>query len=193
MEYVDTAVIKECQHGRIERFTKVYDAYIKKIYNFIYHKTMHRETAEDLTSTVFMKALENIQSFDESKGSFNAWLYRIARNTVIDHYRTSKDVMDIADAWGLSSKEDILRSVESNEQLERVRGYLETLKPQHREIIIMRVWDQLSYKEIADITGLTEANCKMTFSRAIRRLRDELGMGLLSIFALIATTVWQHH
>lgn len=193
MEYVDTAVIKECQHGRIERFTKVYDAYIKKIYNFIYHKTMHRETAEDLTSTVFMKALENIQSFDESKGSFNAWLYRIARNTVIDHYRTSKDVMDIADAWGLSTKEDILRSVESNEQLERVRGYLETLKPQHREIIIMRVWDQLSYKEIADITGLTEANCKMTFSRAIRRLRDELGMGLLSIFALIATTVWQHH
>jgi len=193
MEYVDTAVIKECQHGRIEQFTKVYDAYIKKIYNFIYHKTMHRETAEDLTSTVFMKALENIQSFDESKGSFNAWLYRIARNTVIDHYRTSKDVMDIADAWGLSSKEDILRSVESNEQLERVRGYLETLKPQHREIIIMRVWDQLSYKEIADITGLTEANCKMTFSRAIRRLRDELGMGLLSIFALIATTVWQHH
>ncbi len=193
MEYVDTAVIKECQHGRIERFTKVYDAYIKKIYNFIYHKTMHRETAEDLTSTVFMKALENIQSFDESKGSFNAWLYRIARNTVIDHYRTSKDVMDIADAWGLSSKEDILRNAESNEQLERVRGYLETLKPQHREIIIMRVWDQLSYKEIADITGLTEANCKMTFSRAIRRLRDELGMGLLSIFALIATTVWQHH
>jgi len=190
---VDTAVIKECQHGRIERFTKVYDAYIKKIYNFIYHKTMHRETAEDLTSTVFMKALENIQSFDESKGSFNAWLYRIARNTVIDHYRTSKDVMDIADAWGLSSKEDILRNAESNEQLERVRGYLETLKPQHREIIIMRVWDQLSYKEIADITGLTEANCKMTFSRAIRRLRDELGMGLLSIFALIATTVWQHH
>lgn len=192
MVELDSSVIQACQRGECDQFALIYDAYIKKIYDFIYYKTLHKETAEDLTSITFMKVLDRIQSFDASRGTFNAWIYRIARNTVIDHYRTTKDVTDTDDVWGLSSRDDIERDAELRESLESVERYLAELKPQHREIIIMRVWDQLTYEEIAEITGLTEANCKMTFSRAIRRLRDELGMGAMSTIALIATSIWQN-
>ena len=85
-------------------FGKLYDQHVKKIYEFIYFKTHHKETAEDLTSVTFMKALSNIESFDEKKASFKTWLYRIARNTVIDHYRMKRETADLEDAWDLRSR-----------------------------------------------------------------------------------------
>lgn len=190
MEQMNEAVAS-CVSGHSERFAEVYDAYIKKIYDFIYYKTLHKETAEDLTSTTFMKALEKIQTFDDSKGSFSSWLYRIARNTVIDHYRTRKVAQDVSDIWWLSTGEDIERDAEVYRQLEDVEKYLMKLKPQQREIVIMRVWDQLSYKEIAEITGISESNCKMTFSRTIRHLRETFGSGVVGLLIVaIATTIW---
>ena len=89
MENDEFAIVQSCQKGSVEDFGRLYDLYIKKIYNFIYYKTHHQETAEDLVSIVFTKALKKINTFDNS-GTFSAWLYRIARNTVIDHYRTKK-------------------------------------------------------------------------------------------------------
>ena len=80
-------ILREYQAGNLEHFGEIYDVYIKKIYNFIYYKTHHKETAEDLTSETFRKALSNIKSFDTHR-AFSSWLYRIAQNTVIDHYRT---------------------------------------------------------------------------------------------------------
>lgn len=189
MERINAAV-QACQEGDLSEFTQLYDTFIQKIFQYIYYKTTHKETAEDLTSVTFTKALERIGSFDASKGSFSSWLYTIARNSVIDHYRVQKPGVNIEDVWGLAGSEDIERDAEARQQLREVEQYLKQLKPQQRDIVILRVWDQLSYAEIAEITGLSEANCKMTYSRTIRRLRDDLGTNALSVIALIATTVW---
>src|SRR6056297_2278284 len=90
MKQRESQAINNCQQGQLDSFNWLYERYIKKIYNFIYYKTMHQETAEDLTSQTFIKALNKINSFDSEQGTFQAWLYKIARNTVIDHYRTQK-------------------------------------------------------------------------------------------------------
>lgn len=180
----DGQLVENCQNGKLDDFGLLYDRYIRKIYDFIYFKTHHKETAEDLCSKTFMKALEKIGTCDVSKGSFSSWVYRIARNTVIDHYRTKKFTLDIDDAWDLSTGEDILKDLENKQKFEHVEKFLKTLKPEHRDLVMLRVWSGLSYKEIAQITGKSEDSCKMTFSRVISKVRKEV----LLVYLLLLLT-----
>ena len=90
MEKSEKKLIKLIKLGDKESFGILYDRYIEKIYQYIYYKTHHKETAEDLTSLTFVKSLDYLPGFNEDNGNFKAWLYRIARNNIIDHYRTKK-------------------------------------------------------------------------------------------------------
>lgn len=176
-------VISRCQAGQLEEFGLLYDKYIKKIYDFVYYKTHHKETAEDLVSKIFMKALEKIKSFSPDKGSFQGWLYQIARNTVIDHYRTQKKDANLEDVWDLQDKSDIARDLDVKMKVKEVEECLAKLKPEQRDIIIMRVWQGLSYKEIADIMDKSEGSCKMAYSRAVNALRQDMPAAtLLALF-----------
>lgn len=186
MDPKELAAIEACQSGRPDRFGDLYDAYAEKIYRFIYFKTFHKETAEDLTSDVFMKALERIGQYDPSKGVFSAWLYRVARNTVIDHYRTSHASEDIDDGWDITSSTDIEREAHANLQLDRIRDAMKMLKPDQREILTMRLWDGLNHAEIADILNLSESNVKQIYSRTVRQLRKQFGEHMILTLILLA-------
>jgi len=172
--------IAQCQEGDMEAFTVLYDAHIRSVYKFIYYKTHHKETAEDITSQTFMKAMEKISTFDPDKASFKTWLYQIARNTVIDHYRQTKELSNIEDAWDLSSREDLVTDTNIKLQIETVQEHLQKLKAEQREIILLRVWGGYSFNEIAEMTGKTEAACKMTFKRSVEKLK-----GLMAVLALL--------
>jgi len=172
--------LKSCQQGDLSAFSTLYDQYIDAIYRFIFYKTHHRETAEDLTSVTFMKALENINKYDEGAAGFKTWLYRIARNTVIDHYRTLHPTNDIEDAWGLSGPDDIEGQTDLTLKLEAVKTSLSKLSAEQREIVTLRVWGDHSFKEIAAITGKSEAACKMSFKRTVEKLGKQ--MALLALF-----------
>ncbi len=174
--------IEHCQQGQMEDFGQIYDTYVRRIYDFIYFKTHHKETAEDLCSKVFMKCLENIQSYNRTQGTFNSWIYRIATNTVIDHYRTQKSHSGIEDAWDIASGDDLMRDVENQEKFLAVEKYMRDLKSEQRDIIMMRIWSGMSYQEIADIIGKSEDNCKMIFSRAIGKMRKDVIIGFLAYF-----------
>ena len=161
-----------------DNFGQFYDEYINKIFNFIYYKTHHKETAEDLTSETFIKALDKLDMFNENKGSFSTWLYRIARNTVIDFYRTKKDNINIDDVWDLSTDEDVLRDLDTAKKLEDIKKYLKILKSEQREIVILRVWEEMSYREISKVMGKSEASCKMAFSRTIKVLKEKMPLSV---------------
>jgi RNA polymerase sigma-70 factor (ECF subfamily) len=165
-------------------FTRVYDAYAERIYQFIYYKTYHRETAEDLTSHTFLKALENQKRFDPNRGTISAWLYQIARNTVIDHYRTCRYTVSVHDVWDLASDEDVEVDVENKVQREKIHSVLKGLPVEQRDIIIMRVWQELPYKEIALIMGKSEASLKMMYSRTIARLKQHLALTIIIILLI---------
>jgi len=166
-------------------FSNFYEEHVEKIYRFVYYKTHHKETAEDLTSQTFFKVLENIKNFNSKKGNFSSWLYSIAKNTVIDYYRTKRNETDVSDIWDLAGKQDIERDAEFREQLEKAEKYLKDFNAEQRDIILLRVWGDVPYKEIADIVGKSEANCKMIFSRAINQLRKEEVFALIVLLTLI--------
>ena len=182
----EIALIQQVKNGKTEAFGQLYDTYIKRIYDFIYYKTMHQQTAEDLTSDTFFKALRSINKFKDETGSFQAWLYRIARNTVIDHYRAKKTTVALEDIWGLGSMDDIEVDVDNKVMIEKIQSHLATLTSEQRDIVILRVWEGLPYKEIGAIIGKSPEACKVSFSRTVNKLRaGQLAMLLLLLHRIV--------
>ncbi len=179
----EESLIRACAEGDTARFAELYDAYVRKIYNFIYYKTHHKETAEDLTSETFFKALKNIGQFDQSR-SFRAWLFTIAHNAVRDHYRLARPTTNIEDVWDLTSDDDVVKDVSTKHALAEVQKHMGKLSAMQRDILILRLWQGLSYKEIAEIVGKSEANSKMIFSRAIAELRASVPAGAFAVLVM---------
>lgn len=182
MQTEEIKTIKSIKKGNLDDFTLIYEKYVKKIYDFVYYKTHHKETAEDIVSSVFMKALNNISGFDCGKGTIQAWLYKIARNSVIDHYRGRKNDKNIEDIWDLAGDDSLEEDFDVKNKLTEVKEYLKKIKSSQRDIIIMRLWQGLSYREISEILGKSEASCKMSYSRSIRKLRQEMSLGIFLCF-----------
>lgn len=186
----DLELVRDFKSGNKDVFIELYDKYLKKIYNFIYFKTSHKETAEDLTSQTFIKALKQLENFKEVETtSFSAWLFTIARNNVCDYYRVSKDNQNIDDVWDLASEENILRDIEFKEKALFLAKYLKKLSAKQRDIIILRIFQDLSYKEIAEINEKSEAACKMEFSRALKTLKDIMPTEALISLIILASSI----
>lgn len=174
-------LVHEAQNGNSSAFGQLYDGHIKKIYDFIYYKTMHKDTAEDITSEVFMKAWRNISQF---KGDcFSAWLYKIARNTIIDYYRSRKSTLDIEDCWDLSDNSDLLTDLDNRLKTTEIKQAMKNLSSRDRELIIMRIWQDLSFREIAEHLGQNEGAVKVAFGRAITRLKTKVPLSLFILWA----------
>ncbi len=182
MDATDAELIAAYRSGTSEAFETLYERYVRRLYDFVYYKTHHRETAEDIVSQTFLQAFLNLGSFDVERGTFSAWIHRIARNLTFDHFRSMKSVVSIDDAWDLPSSTDVLRDADTALKVEKVRAFLKMLSPDQREIILLRLWQDLSFKEIAEITGKSEAACKMAYRRGTEKLREELLIGLLLFF-----------
>lgn len=189
MSYDEQAIIASCRAEKMENFGLLYDAYIRKIYDFIYYKTLHQETAEDLTSQTFIKALEKIKQFDSSRGSFSAWLYTIAKNNVRDYYRSGREEVNLEDVYDLAAVDN--PEIDSHNRLifEKVKGYLSSLKSAEREIIMLKLWEGRSHKEIAEIMGLSEANSKMILSRTMVKLRRELALIIIYLTVIFTQQI----
>lgn len=178
-------IISECKSGQSEAFSKLYDLYVEKIYKFIYYKTFHTQTAEDLTSEVFYKALKNIDKFNP-KYRFSTWIYKIAQNAITDYFRTYKKTINIEDVWDLADDADLIKQVDDKINFNKIKKHLNQLAAIQRDIIIMRLWQDLSYDEISEITGKSAENCRVIFSRSISSLRLKI---LLIVLLLLNISI----
>ncbi len=173
------------QKGDFDAFGNLYELYIDKIFAFILRKTSEREIAEDLCSQVWMKAMKGLDKFSEQEGaSFKSWIYRIAQNTVIDYYRGKKEQVHLDEIVESGFHEDIASCIDNSDRLDEVQAFLTTLKAFEREIVILRVWDDLSYKEISEITWKKEDNCKQTFKRTLEKIQANVPILLFLILFL---------
>lgn len=175
--------------GDKEAFGSLYELYFDKIYRFIYYRTLCRETAEDLCSKTFLKALGGIKGWDSRRGSFNSWIYRIASNTLTDHFRKSGRFEMVSGVWELPSDENPVVDVHNKLYWDKLKPVFDELSSDKKEIVIMRVWDDLSFREIAELTNKTEAACKMSFRRTLDGLRKSVPLSMLMLFIIFKNTV----
>jgi RNA polymerase sigma-70 factor (ECF subfamily) len=178
------SAINACQKGNLEQFTVLYDEYVKKIYDFLYYRTLNKHLAEDLTSQTFLKALERIKSYKPGLSAFNTWLYTIARNTLVDYFRAQKPAEPLDDILEKPSAKNMVKEIGAKMDLEKVEKLLEELEPEQKEIILLRVWDGLSFKEIAEVLGKSEAASKMQFGRSIKILQAKMPLAILMLILL---------
>jgi RNA polymerase sigma factor (sigma-70 family) len=158
-----------------ERFIAFYREYLPKIYKYMTFKVADVHTAEDLTSLVFEKALNKFQSHDSGKGSFATWIFSIAHNTVIDHYRaTDKEknqqlLNEYSTLRDCISPED---KVIETEEFKLLRICLSFLSRHQQDIISLKFGTGMNNRQIAKMTGLSESNIGTIIWRTVSRLRN---------------------
>ncbi len=168
-------LIVEAKGGEAEAFGRLYDYYLPAIYRFILLKVGQREEAEDLTHQVFLKAWQNISDFSVKGFPFSSWLYRIARNLVIDYYRKTKPVVNInIDEEFISEKlifRPALSEIDDKQNIARIMVALKKLQEVERDVIIMRFVEDLSIKEISITINKSEGAIKLIQHRAIKKIK----------------------
>lgn len=168
----DDQLVELCQKGNLDSFSFLYERYIDAIYRFVYMKVFETPLAEDITSDIFFKVLNKINSYElDWKASFKTWIYTIAQNTVIDFYRTKKKSHDIEEIIETASQEnDFWQEIDNKDKLRKILAFLDTQSEKTKEIVVMRFWDDLSFKEISQITGESVDNCKKIVSRTLKKM-----------------------
>ena len=163
---------------RVQEFAELYDDHVWDVYGFVAYRVASRELAEDLTQATFERALKAWSRFDPERASAQTWLLAIARNLVIDHYRSDKsrvtshlDTTEDHDAQAGVTEDDDERRLGLSPELEVA---LTGLPERQREVIALRFGGDLTGAQIAEMTGLTLDNVQQILSRSLRRLRDEL-------------------
>lgn len=166
------------RRGDAEAFSPLYDAYIDKIYRFVYLKVATAQDAEDISAETFLKVWQYVRD-GKSVKHFQALLYTTARNLVIDFYRkrgtgTVESIDEtevvIADRVDLTLEEKM--SLKSD--LNRVEKYLRQIKDAYREVIIMHFLNELSVKEIATILESTPGAVRVLLHRGVKALKSAM-------------------
>ena len=188
MPISDHDLVKSIQQGKTENFVELYEKYVKKIFDFIFFKVGNKQYTEDLTSDTFLKAFDKIKTFDTKKNiQFSSWLYSIARNTTIDFFRQNRtDYPEYTWLEDQSVEIDILQWIQDRDKLNQILQFLETLGTEKKEIFLLRVRNEMSYDEIAHITGKTANTCKVSFHRTLQTVLQKYGyVWLLLLFISI--------
>jgi len=170
----DQELLEKASRAEPAALGMLYDQYVEKIYAYIYHRVGQADLAEDLTGQVFMRMLEAVRSGKGWRTSFSGWLYRIAHNLVIDHYRRKHRAtfVDIDDAEPVQAQSgDPVRSVENQYERERLRTALAKLTEEQSQVISLRFLEDLSIAEVAEIMEKTEGAVKALQYRAVLALR----------------------
>jgi len=160
---------RECDGAAI---AELYDRYSLRIYNYVYHRVGNRNLAEDLTSTVFVRMLEAIRTSKAWRSSFSGWLYRIAHNVVVDHFRSGKQDRDLPlEDMTLPSSERPAESAERSITQERVRAAINELTETQGLVISLKFLQGMTNAEVASLMGKNEGAIKSLQFRGLAALR----------------------
>ncbi len=177
----ENKLIDEAKMGNFESFGDLVTMYEKKIYNYCLRMTNRREDAEDLTQEVFVRVYKGLKGF-QGNSQFSTWIFRIAHNICIDHYRKSKFTMvSLSQPKNEEDQREIDLPSEDptpeeealrKEQQEFLLKCIGELRPEYKTVIILRDLQHHSYEEIAEILDVPLGTVKSHISRARSALRE---------------------
>jgi RNA polymerase sigma-70 factor, ECF subfamily len=152
------------------QFTRFYDANVKRIYRYVFFRVgRNQQVAEDLTSEIFMKALEHFDEYDP-KISESAWIYRIAHNKVLNHWRDAKATVDVNDSAVEAEIGGIDHRGRLNERLD-IAALLAKLTPEERELVTLKYLSGYKYSTMGEVLGKSADAVKVATHRAMQKLK----------------------
>ena len=158
-------------------FSKIYDQCIDKIYRFVFLKVNSQEIAQDLTSETFLRGWESFKNGNKIENP-QAFLYRIARNLVIDHYREKGRTQVVSAEFApiVDPREDLEEKAILTSDVDRIKQVLVNLKEDYQNVIIWHYLDDLPIKEVSKLLDRTEEATRVLLSRALRVLKQSIDL-----------------
>jgi len=169
-------LVLQAQNGNADAFGQLYDAYLERIYRFVYFRVEDQQTAEDITSQVFLKAWSNLNRFRFGRTPYLAWLYTIAHNAVIDHYRTRKVTAALEDVQ--LSQPDYAEKVENDidlsVEMRSIKAAIRRLTDDQQQVLTLKFIEGMSNNEIARHLGKREGAIRALQMRGLQALAKQL-------------------
>lgn len=177
IEIDDREQIAKAKKNR-DAFGPLYEKYFERVFLFIFKRLGDQDTTGDICQMVFLKAMMNIEKYQDRGAPFGAWLFRIASNELNMYFRKSKKthVVEIEESGLINMmkemevSEDKVKEIQLQEKLIQVLDQLPTEKA---ELIDLRFFQGMSFKEIAEIYNITEANAKMKTYRLLEKIKKD--------------------
>lgn len=157
-----------------EAFEKLYHHYFPLVYGFVYKRTGHRETTEDLVSIIFLKAFSNAGKFQDKGFSFGSWLFRIATNTIIDHYKKAQNRRETPLEFDIAHDvEDQSHNIDNNIKREKILEALNKLPDKYQKIIYLKYFAEMETDEISQAMEIKTNNVRVILHRAIKSFQKK--------------------
>lgn len=168
----ETSLLERAREYDQAALSEIYDRYSKKIHSYIYRHLGDAHMAEDLTAEVFLRMLEAVQSAKFARTSLSAWLYRIAHNLVVDHFRSQpQSEVEPWDERLRAAVDDPTVAVEARLAQQGLRAALSHLTQEQQQVIVLRFGEGLSAPQVAGVLGKSEGAVRALQHRALATLR----------------------
>jgi len=167
-------IIIGCKNGDSRCFSLVVDMYASRFYGYFYRLTGNNDISDELLSELFVKLVEKIASY--KGGSFDGWLFKIASNIFHDFLRTKQRQKKLLDAQKKQLESELTEPKKSNnEQIDKLQIQLRKMDTDTRELIMLRFYSELSFKEIAAIRSEPMGTTLAKLHRGLKKLRQLMG------------------
>ncbi len=156
-----------------EAFRPLYEKYFKRIFCFVLHRVGDKQVAADITSQAFLKALLNLKKFTFRGLPFSSWLFRIALNECNDYFRKNQRhrIVTIEDHLVENLYDELTENTGQEDLRQQLPGILQKLSMEELQLIELRFFEQRAFKEVADITGITETYAKVRVYRVLQKMK----------------------
>lgn len=168
------AALAEAAQRDPAAFGRLYDHYVQPIYRYLRGRVDTVAEAEDLTSQTFIAAYEGLAAYRE-RGHFSAWLFRIARSKLVDHFRTHRREvpLEVIEDWAEAG--EVLGQSARSDAADTLARLIARLEPEQRDLIHLRYVADLSYAEIGAVLGKSEGAVKKSLYRVLATLKSQMG------------------
>ncbi len=169
----DDELVRRGLAGSEEAKALLYTRYVRRILRYIYRMTLDLPSSEDMTHDTFVRFFEGMDRY-EPRGRLAAYLFTIARRVVVDHLRRKTGDAATALPVAETSPPPPDQVLEAAELRERALAALMQLPDKFREVVVLRIYDGMSYADIAEITGIGESTLRSRLLYALEEMRSRL-------------------
>jgi RNA polymerase sigma-70 factor (ECF subfamily) len=173
----ETELVEQARNGNRQALNQLVHLYWQPLYRYIFYKVRHKEETEELTQDTFLKAITYLPKYEERGISFHSFLLRVATNLITDHWRRksrSGEWLPLTEALILRDEEGPDEVAILGERKALIDAAIEMLPEEQKRVVILRLIEGRSIKEVADIMRKSEGALKMLQQRALQGIRKRI-------------------
>lgn len=166
--------IKRAQKGDKDAFENIYNFFFKRIYRYCNYNLRRKEIAQDIAQETFIKCWKSLPSFSFKKGgSFQAFLFKIAKNLIIDESRKKK-TLKMEEYLEKAASDNLEEELDRKNEESRIKEAVKKLDETDRQIIVLRYFEDLSFSEIEEVVSIKSGALRVRTHRILKKLKENL-------------------